>query len=299
MSNSLGNTPGALIARRALATLLEDFPFLRLISSDFSQEQGVLNQALNVKLPTAFGAADNYHTTNGYVSSDANQVDVPLTLTRLIHKTYEFNDAERNSFNTSLIEGFARNAAHAIGMSLVNDLLALVVAANFANESVVTAVNFDRDEFTTANDKLTTRKAPLSGRVGLFNAAYAKTLGADTVIIANAGSPRDTVKTGQLGVIDGVSCHKYAQLPTNGEDLGGFLAIPEALLVATRLPAPPESPMPGSIGVVTDENTGLSIVLRQWYDPRLGREYRSYSLLTGVAKGIAAGLERIVSASST
>lgn len=296
--NSLGNSPGVLIARRALATLLEDFPILRRISSDFSDEAGVLNQPLNVKLPTAFGAADNYDVNNGYVASDANQVDVPLTITRLIHKTFAFNDAERNSFNTSLIEGHARVAAHAVGMSLVNDLLALITVANFPTETVYAANAHDRAAFVEVNDKLTLRKAPTSGRVSVLNSPYFKKLLGDTTIVANAGEPRDSVSSGQIGNVDGVSVHRYAFLPTNAQNLGGFIAIPEALLVATRLPAPPEAPFPGTIQTVKDDNTGLAMQLRQWYDASRGKEYRSYSLLTGVAKGIPAGLERIVTAAN-
>lgn len=299
MPNSLGTTPGTLIAQRALETLLEDFPILRLLSSDFSSEQAVLNQPLSIKLPVAFAAADEYTADDGYETDDADNVDIPLTISKLIHKTFSFNDLERNSFNTSLIEGFARNAAHAVGMSLVNDLLALITVTNFANETVCAVNDWTRQKFLEANAKLDLRLVPTSGRVALLNSPYHVKLSGDTTVVANPGSPSDAVRTGTLGNLDGVAVHKYAPLGTASENRVGFISIPEGIVLATRIPKPPESSFPGNIEVVSEPNTGISLLMRQWYNPGEGKEYRSYSLLTGVAKGIASGLERIVSASNT
>ena len=47
---------------------------------------------------------------------------------------------------------------------------------------------------------------------------------------------------------------------------------------------------------MTEPNTGLSLQLRQWYEPKEGKEYRSYVMLYGVAAGNPAALERLVTA---
>ena len=115
MANTLGTANGAIIARRALTTLLEQFPFLQQITTDFSNEPVLFNQTVYTKLPSAVSAID-YNTTTGYVSADVTQVDVPVTLNKHKHVTYGMNDAERSSTPTNLIERFAGNAAQALGL---------------------------------------------------------------------------------------------------------------------------------------------------------------------------------------
>ena len=112
MANTLGTLNGAIIAKRALATLLEEFPFLSKITTDFSDEGALYNQQINVKLPTAVTAGD-YNTTTGYVSQDVTQVDVPVTINKHKHVSFGFTDQERSSTNSNLIERFASNAAQA------------------------------------------------------------------------------------------------------------------------------------------------------------------------------------------
>jgi hypothetical protein len=67
-----------------------------------------------------------------------------------------------------------------------------------------------------------------------------ETLGNDSVLVSNAGSPSDTVRSGLIGNVHGFQTFEYAQLPTNAQNLAGFAAIPEALVLATRVPPPPE-----------------------------------------------------------
>jgi hypothetical protein len=293
MSNSLANTPGVLIAKRLLATLLEEFPFLRAIATDFSDEPVVFNQPINVKLPTAFGAASDYSAGAGYAVSAANQIDVPLTINKHKHVTYGFSDTERASTTQSLIESFASNAAQALGLAMVNDLLALVVAANFTNNSVNLASAYNRARVVAMGKKLTARKVPKMGRFQIINSDYAETLSNDSVLVSNAGSPADTVRSGLIGNVHGFQTFEYAQIPTNSEALAGFAAIPEALILATRIPPPPDVSFPGTISTVSEPNTGLTIQLRQWYDPKAGMEYRTYTLMYGVAAGNPLALERL------
>ena len=61
---------------------------------------------------------------------------------------------------------------------------------------------------------------------------------------------------------------------------------------------PPENAtqLPGTIETVTEENTGLSLQVRTWYDFSLGREMRTYSLMYGVGVGNAAAVERLTTA---
>lgn len=299
MSNSLGSNPGVLIGQRALETTLEEGPFLRNVVADFSSESALYNQAINVKLPSAFGAAASYDPVNGYIAADANAVDIPLVINRHVHVTYGFNDQERSKTNISLIETFAANAAQAIMLAMVTDLFGLVNAANFPNASVAGIGLFDRSAVLAAGNRLSIRKVPRGGRFMVFDSPRAKSLLEDTVIVANAGSPSDAVRSGNLGKIHGFDTFEYPQF-TAGSGAGGsancygIAAVPEALIIATRLPPPPEkADFPGSIQIITEPTSGLSLQYRSWYNPGLGKEFRSYTLMFGVAAGNPAALERL------
>jgi hypothetical protein len=155
----------------------------------------------------------------------------------------------------------------------------------------------DRKTVIAAGKKLTTRKVPSIGRVALLNSDYYAKLCEDTSLIANAGSPADTVRSGELGNVHGFKTFEFAQLPTNDENLVGIFLQPGALLMATRLPTPPEkASFPGTLTTVTDDKSGLSVQVRTWYDPLLGKEFRTFTLMFGVAKGDANRLERLLSA---
>jgi hypothetical protein len=300
MPNSLGNTPGTLIAQRALETLLEEFSVIKQVVSDFSTETALLNQQISVKLPSAFGAAPDWSAATGYVAQNANAVDRPLTISRHVHATYGFSDSERSSTSIQLIETFAAAAAQSIGLAVVTDLFKLVNAANFPNSSVATAANFNRAALIAAGKALSTRKVPQGNRFAVIHNDLTPALLADTTVVANPASPSDAVKSGRLGQIHGFEVHEYAQFAAGTGSGGsvncrGIAASPSALLLATRLPAGPEaSDFPGRLEVVTEPKTGLSLQVRTWYNANAGMEYRSYGLMFGVAVGIPDALQRLV-----
>lgn len=292
--NVIGAAPGDLIARRILDTLLEEFGFLRKISVDFSPEMANFNQQIVTKIPNPM-TAGSYNTSTGYDPQDTEQVDVELTIDQHKHVTYAFNDQERSSHSVDLIERYARNGAHAIGLAMMNDLLAKVTTANFPTEYEQPAEAFDRADVQAVRKKLNLRKVPLIGRFMLLNSNLAENLSKESVLVANPGSPSDAVRTGQLGMIEGFETMEYAFLPDNGENLAGIAGLAEGLIMATRLPTmPKQEVLGGLVKTITEPNTGLSIQLRQWYDFRLGKEFRTYTLMFGTAVGNPECLERIV-----
>ena len=125
MANSIGTSPGTLIGMGILDALLEEYPWLRLITTDFSAEESLLNQPVKIQSPNALTAGD-YDDTNGYVPQDVSQTEYALTINKHKHVTYGFSDTERSKHDIALIERFARNGAHAIGKALTADLLALI-----------------------------------------------------------------------------------------------------------------------------------------------------------------------------
>ncbi len=296
MPNTLGSAPGTRIATQALSTLLEEFPFRKMITTDFSGEGVLFNQELKIKIPTAFSAADNYHTTNGYVARDVAQEDIALTIDKHVHVTYGFNDQERTSHDLGIFERFGKNAGHAIGFAMMNALLALITEANFEYESQFGAEMTDRKKFLAISKKLNARKIPAMDRFALLNSDAYEALAGDVTLIANAGSPSQTVRSGSIGDVHGIKTLEYSQLPTNGESLLGFVTVPEGLCLATRLPQMPDQKAlaGGSVTNVIEPNTQMGIQVREWYDYQKGKNFYTFTSMFGVAVGNPECLERIV-----
>jgi hypothetical protein len=285
MGNTVGTANGSIIAQRALETLLETFPMLRQISTDFSAEAERFNQTV-ISTVVVPGSAKDYHDTNGYVEDDRTNVDVPITINKFKHHTYGVTDKERTANSRDLIELYARTSAHALGKQMVDDLFAIVLAANFAEVYDVTPENFDRDDVVNIRRDLNVLKVPDVDRFMVLNSEYHPGLAKDLTVVANAGSGADTVKTGRLPMVDGFSVSEYSALPHNGENLAGIAGNKEALVIATRVPELPKTQVPGRISIVTEPNTGLSIQLREWYDMTKGKEFRTMTLMYGVAVGL-------------
>lgn len=298
MPNTLGTINGTLIAQRALRTLLVRFPILALITTDFSPEGVKFNQTVVSHVVSATTAGD-YDVNNGYVSTARTQVDVPVTINKHKHHTYEVNDQERTSTDINLIDRFAETAAHALGKVLVDDLMALVTVANFANATTAaTASAMVRGKVIDVGQVLNERFVPELDRFMMLNSAYYAALCKDAEIShADSNPASNTIGSGRLPNVHGFAISEYASLPGNDgptNTLKGFAGNKECLILTTRLPKEPDvKPVPGLITTVTEPNTKLSIQLRQWYDMQKGKEFRTMTLMYGVAKGVTENLQRI------
>jgi len=54
-------------------------------------------------------------------------------------------------------------------------------------------------------------------------------------------------------------------------------------------------PLPGSINIVTDEDTGFSVQVREFYDMQKGKLQITFALMYGVAVGNLKALQLIIS----
>lgn len=289
MVNTTGTLNGTLIAQRTLETLLVKFPVLTQISTDFSPDGVLFNQQIisRVVQPTV---ATVYDVNTGYPITDRVNVDVPIKISSHINHAYSVNAEERSSTNLDLIQLWADTGAYALGRQIVDTLFGLVKAAAFPNSAPVAVGNFSRSALIDIRAKLNKDGVPDMGRFVCLNSDYDGALAKDTTIVANLYNRNaDTITTGLLPEIHGMSLSEYAALPTNGENLVGIAGNKEALLVASRTRKNPSAdlPLPGTIEVITDARTGLSATLEQWYDFKLGKEYRNMVMMFGVAVGIS------------
>ena len=295
MPNTNATVNAALIAQTALTTLLAKFPILARIATDFSGASVKFNQDIvtHIVTPTV---AQNFNPATGYVPDDQAQVDVPVKIDKHAYAGYAITDVERSTSEIDLNQRYADKVAYALGRKVCDDLMALIIAANFANETAVNAADFKRDTVVDIGTKLNKRFIPDMGRFMFVNSDYYNSLQKDEALYKAYITPQagNVVVSGMLPDVNGFVVIEYAALPENAEDLMGFAGIREGLIMAARVPDVPKNTGDTVIRVVTDPRTGLAVQVRDRYDGRLGKQEVSFTLMYGFATGNAPVLERIV-----
>jgi hypothetical protein len=293
MANTIGTTNANVIAQRALEILVADYSFLRNSVTDFSSEAAKYNASIYTHRISATTAQD-YSQANGYVATATTQTDVQITLNKFKHVSYSVDDQERTSSNINLIERFAGAAAHALGLQMVGDLLTLVTSTSFTNALTVASSSFSYASVVSAGITLNNNNVPQHDRYAVLAPSFYGRLLNDSTIVANAQISGEQSRTAGIGSVAGFNVNMYSAVPSNSITLGGFFAQREALLIAARVPEVPTGvPIPGDISVVTEPRTGLSVMVRESYDVRLGLLQRTYALIYGVKAGETNSLVRI------
>ena len=300
MGNTLGTTNADVIAQEAMKTLVAKLPVIGQIATDLSKEKAKYGERVIVHEVTAAAAADFVPGT-GYEPAERAQVDIPVTINKHKHHTYQVTVQEASSSRVDLIKRFAQTAAYSIGAAVVSDLCSLVRAANYSNKTVVAlgagGDGFNRKSAVKVGTALGTRKVPPMDRFMLLNSEYYGSLCMDNsmlTILLQSGA--QAALTGNLPNVHGFNVSEYVDLPSLSENLVGFAGYRSAMALATRIPDDPgEGQSNCRISTVTEESSGLSLQVREWYNPDLAAFRRTYTLMYGVGKGQTAALQRIVS----
>lgn len=104
------------------------------------------------------------------------------------------------------------------------------------------------------------------------------------------------IKEGRLPQVFGFGYAQSAAIPGNSENLVGFAAYMSAILFGSAPIAPADSSGIVDYRVVSDEETGIAIEYREWFDPDTDTVKRVIEGNYGYALGESMALKRIVSA---
>lgn len=298
-TNTLGTLAGTLVSARALELLKLKLPLLGLISTDFS-DQGVRYGQAVVTRTKSVPAVAAYSTTNGYVSQDLTDTDVPVTINQHKFTQVDFNAQELSGTHRDLIGENAEAMFYALAKDIVDYVLALITTA-FTNATTEATADVDRATVIAMAKALTGRGVPAMGRCLLLNGdTYAQLCG-DQQIAAFAAYQKGAILTdGELPNVHGFRVIEAPNLPSTG-NLTGFGCSGSALVMAARLPQDYTQAIPGANGggvvqTVTEPNLGLSVQLVQWVNHQMGKAYARVALMYGAARGQLSAGQRLISA---
>lgn len=298
MANNLNGINIAQVAQESLDALLTEFYSLNYVTKDFSGDVSQAGESVTTRIPTLSGGAVDL--SGGYDAALNNALSTAKTVTLNKFKgyVYGFSDleiAKAGSFDW-LKNMFIKPAINTLLEAVNDDLLALVTAANFSDSDIISAANFDSDDLADKAGALSDLKVPRSDRFAMLNPTYHASLMKDTKVSqAYAYGSNSGIVDSKVPRVHGFEVIEYTGVPSNSENLVGFVGHPTALLMASRPMAEPVD-FYGTVETVQDSSTGLSIQTRSWYDPGAGKQIVSVGLLYGVAVGHSAAISRITTA---
>jgi len=292
-TNTIAGVNLAQVAEESLPFLSDLFAPLNGIVTDFSNDIKENGGSVTTRFPTTPTAVD---LSGGYTSQNTAMTARTVTLDKFFGFVYGFKDAERSKSAIHLNDLFIQPALQAVGVKVFGDLWDLVVAANFATSTTITAANFDRDDIVDLGTSLTnSKKAPKTGRTiwaapGHYG-SIVKTLNSAEFPGMDANKTERTAPR-----VAGFDIYETTLADGNTENLAAFAFQRAALLMAARSV---DFEMAQDAGVEVENieipGLGLTVQFRRWYDSNAGELKYSFGLLYGVSVGVDYG-HRIVTA---
>lgn len=291
------NTIGGVFATRIAKLTLDALQVLpcpfKNFTTDFSDEVAGWGNAVTTRYVTN-PSVSNFAAARS--SQNSTTTAVTVTLNNYVGVDLGFTDTEMAFSDLKLVEEFIYPAVVAIYENIMANVLALVTSANYTQNSLITAANFNAANVAGLCTSLNTAKVTPVNRTLFYGPTYGDTLRKDTSITAAyAIGSAEAIKSGKNPTIHGFSnMSEYnGTIPANGESLAGFAAGPQAFAIATRQPMTPRNWF-GQVTPISDPNTGLTLQFRDFYD---NQEQRTQlCLIYGTKVGLGTNLYRIRSA---
>lgn len=294
MANTLGTLSSGVILTRALELVFTKRPILNRISLDLSDESAKLGSTVKSRIHSVPAVGDFPSAATAKTDTD-----VPVTISNAKQIRHTFTNAELSSTDRDLVAESAQPLAVAIANHMVDALAALWVPANFTNETVEAVVDSDYETLTVLRQALTGRGAPDERFAAVSGPVYKELLNDPLCNRAQKQGGADPIADGRLMNIAGFAeIFEYPGIPATS-NLIGFAGSKDSAVLATRLPADPSkvlpnATVPGSIGVITEPKTGLSVMVAEWIDMAALSADIMVVWQYGVAKGNANNGQRLV-----
>lgn len=187
--------------------------------------------------------------------------------------------------------------AEQLAVDVWTAVMGVITAANYgASVFNAEAGTFDSDDMSTLRGIAEDNDWPTIGRAAVLSTDHEVALGQDDFIKSalHSGST-ETLREGSVGRLYGFDMYFSPRIPTNSEDLNGFITMPQSVVVGTApiLPAPGVRQTLLSYEVVIDPDTGIAFEYRYGSDVWLDTDREVIECNFGFAKGQDSALKRI------
>ncbi len=271
---------------------------LKAFSSVFS---GIPLQGTNVVevpyFPLVSTASTDFVTANGYVMGDSTHSTKTVTVNKRKYQPIRFTSDELTRQPALNLMKIGEAKAEKLAADVFADVLSLVTVANFgATPTTGAASAFDLADVLTLKGVADVADWPEVGRSIIVQSAVdVNLLGLAGVQSALAFGSSDPVQNGSIKKVYGFDYYMCNYVPSNAEQLLGFIAYMSAILFAGS-PIGPTDEVRNQLTayeVVTDPQTGATFEYRLWGNADMDERRQVIECNYGYGVGETAALKRI------
>lgn len=305
MANAFGTLSTGVVVQRALELVFQKFPVLGSISMDLSDQavdfnQTVYSRKLTVPSVSTFGSA----------AADITETDVSVAISNHVQIRHTVPVASYSGTKRNLIDEQALPLATSIGSYMTAQIAALWTNANYTGQETAatafpTASTWNYNACTVLRSTLNGRGVPMDYRFIAVDSTRFASLLQDPALAYSYANPTDgaVIRTGVLTNVAGFQIFEYPAIPSTGTSSGvkwGVAATKDSTVYAARVQKDPRdilagAPFPGAYGVVTNPQSGLSVLVTEWIDPATMDANIRLSWMYGVAVGNSNNLQIVKS----
>lgn len=300
MANTLTTLTHTLLAQRIMQAFTEVVMPIRAFATDFSADVVARGDKVKVAYVSGGYTANDFNGT--YLAQDSTAEGLDVTINKRKYVSWSLTTENLATMPQLSMDMFVRQKANALAKAFLQDVWSGITNANYgAAAKTSSAANFDADDVIDLRETAVANNWPANMRSLVLDEAYVAYLLKDNAIQdASASGTSDPLIEGSIRRLAGFDVYESTLIPSNGENLTGFICLPDAIYVANRVLIPDASANRAGVltEVVTDPNgSGLSMVLRDWFNPETDANIKVLEMNYGYrAGGNTAALKRIVSA---
>lgn len=262
-------------------------------ATDFSAETMPRGVSVTSRIPTQPGAVD---FSSSPVTPEAGaSTAVTVTLNKYKGVSMEFTDLERTYSDVELVNLFIQPALTTVYETIMADVMALIVVANYSGYTNCNASEMTPDIIADLAATFSTNKVPITGRSLVIPPSYYAYLAKDAAVQAAYayGSP-EVIRENRIPRVHGFDIYEYnGTIDADTTKKAGFAIHKSALAIAARSPEPPKA-WYGSYQTIVDPSIGLPIDVREFYRGDTRKLYYEWSVLYGVSKAQGSSINRLV-----
>jgi hypothetical protein len=299
MANTFTNTSFVILSGAIIEGFNQALLPLKAFSTDISPEPAQRGDVIRVLTVPNQGTATDWVPTSGYVIGNASATGVDVTINKHKYVAWGMTDAELFTNNMLNLESFGRQQGAALGNAVMADILSIIIKANFPNQLIVGASSaFDSAQIAAARRAVQQLFWPASPRSVVLSSTYTQALFGDVALtLAYAIGSAQYAQEGKLPRYMGFDLIDSTVIDTSPADslLVGFAVNPNAIAVAMRY-LEPQSEVPLTDVRVLTNDAGMTLVLKNWYNPDFAQNRMVVECNYGYAMTQATALLRLISA---
>lgn len=281
----------ARISNAALQSFVKEMLPLSVFSTSFSPEEVGTRTRGNAVLVPLVGTLTGTTFGGTYAVSGGTKSVITVTINR--HKIVAIGQDDLSALDNSdsALETFFYEQGKALAQCVLEDVLTVVTTSNFAQATAVLSTALDVPQLRKARLNLNIQNAPKGQRVALIDAVGMDALlGVTNFVQAYMFADNTVLREGRIMRALGMDFYELNSsfLPTTNS-VNAFIAHPAAIAVAMRYRAPQVPSKYEAAEQLTDPDTGMSIGLRDVYDPLTACRYVVLEANYGYSAGITLG----------